>query len=162
MIKVGFIVFSSFGKMILISLQPVRALQILDELLPDNIDFYRTPIAAISTPPPQKQSPSLPASSAISAAAREGVEDSVDEFEIPTRISIYGSVTSTDIISNLKAILAEDSEGERIVISPEDITFVDEHEENDRIKHLGVFEIDIAIKGVSETVRRTIRVNAQE
>lgn len=143
-------------------IKPARALRVLDELLPDNIDFYRTPIAAVITPPPQRQSPSLPASSAISAAAREGVENSADESETPARISIYGSVTSADIISSLKAILVEDGEGERIVISPEDITFVDEQEENDRIKHLGVFEIDIAVKGVSETVRRTIRVNAQE
>jgi hypothetical protein len=124
-------------------------------LLPANIDFYRTPI---ETPSPalKRHSPSIPTSSALSAAALEGIET---EAAQPT--SIYGSVTTADIASNLKAILAEDNEGARVVLSAEDILFVEEGEEYDRVKHLGVFEIDIKVKGASDVIRRTIKVNAR-
>lgn len=48
-----------------------------------------------------------------------------------------------------------------MVISPEDISFVQETEEKDRVKHIGVFEIEIRLAGASDSVRRTIQVNAQ-
>lgn len=129
---------------------------VLAMLLPANIDFYRTPIATPAATP-QRHSPSIPTSSALSAAALEGVEP-----ESPSKVSIYGSVTTSDIASNLKAILAEDEEGARVVLSPEEILFVEEGEEYDRVKHLGVFEIDIRVKGATDVIRRTIKVNAQE
>jgi len=136
-------------------LRPERALKVMSLLLPNNIDFYRTTIA---TPPPSppRHSPSIPPSSAISAAALEGAQP-----EEPERVGIYGSVSTADIAANLRAILAENDEGSRIVLSPEDITFVKEVEDKDRVKHLGTFEIDIRLKGADGVVRRTISVNAQ-
>jgi hypothetical protein len=71
-------------------------------------------------------------------------------------------VSTGDIAANLKAVLAEDDEGARVVLSPEEITFVEETEDAHRVKHLGVFEIEIKLNGATESVRRTIMVNAQD
>jgi hypothetical protein len=79
-----------------------------------------------------------------------------------TKKAIYGSVSTADIASTIRAVLAEDAEGSRIVLGPEDITFAMETEEKDRVKHLGTFEVDIRVKGAPEAVRRKITVNAQE
>ena len=134
--------------------QPARAVEVLDILLPSNIDFYRQPITTSTTP--IRHSPSVPTTSAISEAAQEG-----STSNIPLQTSIYGSVTVADIISNIKALLAEDFEGSRVVLSPEDVSFVEQSEEQDRVKHLGTFEINIQIKGASVVIKRTITVNAQ-
>lgn len=129
---------------------------ILEQLLPANLDFYRTPI---SLPTPKRVSPSIPTSSAISAAAAIA---EANKPAGPERKGIYGSVSTSDIAANLKAILAEDEEGVRVVLSPENISFVEETEDKDRVKYLGVFEIDIQLDGATDAVRRTIKVNAQD
>lgn len=76
-------------------------------------------------------------------------------------MAIYDSVSTADIAANLKAILAEDGQGKRVVFGPEDITFLEKTEEKDRVKHAGTFEIGIKVKGAADAVRRTIRVNVQ-
>ncbi len=47
------------------------------------------------------------------------------------------------------------------MISPAEISFVQETEDKDRVKQLGVFEIEIRLNGAADSVRRTIKVNAQ-
>ncbi|KAE8452338.1 hypothetical protein EG329_001038 [Mollisiaceae sp. DMI_Dod_QoI] len=125
-----------------------RATSILEDLLPSNLDFYRTTITV-----PKKISPSIAAFSTISAAAAQAAKLESNK--------IHGSVSTNDIAANLKAILAEDEEGARIVISPAEISFVQETEDKDRVKQLGVFEIEIRLNGAADSVRRTIKVNAQ-
>ncbi len=136
-------------------MQPEQATSILEGLLPQNIDFYRTPITVAV--PTKRVSPSIPVTSNISAAAAQGMEP-----EKAGKTSIYGSVSTSDIAANLKALLAEDEQGARVLLAPEDVSYVEETNDKDRVKHLGVFEIDIRAKGASEAVRRTIRVNAQD
>lgn len=135
--------------------QHEQATKTIAKLLPDNIDFYRTPIVAQA--PVQRRSPSLPASAQISHAAGGNKPKPTD-----TKQAIYGSVSTADIAANIRAVLAEDAEGSRIVLGPEDITFVTETEEKDRVKHLGTFEVDVRVKGAPEAVRRRITVHAQE
>jgi hypothetical protein len=130
-------------------------MEILSMLIPPNIDFYRTPIST-ATSLPQRHSHPIPASSAISVAAQEAVPLA------PGKKNIYGYVTTADIAANLKAVLAENDEGARVIISPEDIIFVEDQEEKDRVKHLGVFEIVIRVKGATNDIRRTIKVNAAD
>lgn len=78
-------------------------------------------------------------------------------------------------MANLKAILAEDDEAKRIVFGAEEVSFVKHEsmteaevedeivdEDVDRVKHLGVFEIEIRLKGAPFAVSRTVRVNAAE
>ncbi|KAL2067317.1 hypothetical protein VTL71DRAFT_1741 [Oculimacula yallundae] len=142
-------------------LSPEQATSILENLLPASLDFYRSPIAL---PPTQRLSPSIPASSAISAAAASAAaaEASRSGAGKSTRRGIYGSVSTSDIAANLKAILAEDEEGVRVVLSHEDISFVEETEDKDRVKHLGIFDIEIRLEGSPDVVRRTIQINAQD
>lgn len=105
-----------------------------------------------TTSPAKRISPSIPATSSVSVQQNEKSESK----------SIYGSVSTSDIAVNLRAILAEHDDGQRIVLGPEEISFVEETEDIDRVKHLGVYKIEIRLNGSSEAVRRSIKVNAQE
>ena len=140
--------------------QPEQAADVLSSLLPPNIEFYRTPIPVKVEPPAKRLSPSIATNSAISAAATAAAPEAKPAKK-PEKTSIYGSVSTSDIAANLKAILAENEEGARVILSPEDITFVEETEDIDRVKHLGIFEVDIRPKGAPDAIRRTIQVNAQ-
>ncbi|KAM3075722.1 Fructose-bisphosphate aldolase 1 [Clarireedia jacksonii] len=134
-------------------LSPERSSELLSRLLPPSLEFSRTAIT-IAPLPARRTSPSIPASSVISAAAGG------NEKREPPKVAIYGSVSTTDIAANLKAILAEDEQGKRVVFGPEDITFVGKTEKKDQVTHVGTYEIDIKVKG-ADAVRRTIRVNVQ-
>jgi len=84
----------------------------------------------------------------------------------PEPVAIYGSVSTQDIASAIKAVLASDGEGIRVVVGAEDVTFVQRAEtegtgDTDRVKSLGEFEVSINVKGGS-TVTRTVKVHAQE
>lgn len=86
-----------------------------------------------------------------------------DSNRIPqksTKTGIYGSVSTADIAANLKAILWKDIDGARVTVSPGDISFVEQLEDEDRVNHLGIFTFDIRL-GPSEKIRRTITVKAQ-
>ena len=85
---------------------------------------------------------------------------------VPEVVSIYGSVSTADIAESIKAILAETEDGARVVLSPEDITILNDESltpgaEADRIKALGDYDVDIRVKG-GEAVRRSIIVKAQQ
>ncbi|QSZ30429.1 hypothetical protein DSL72_004952 [Monilinia vaccinii-corymbosi] len=136
-------------------LSPERSTAILSDLIPPSIDFFET---ALTNTPPQvkKVSPSLASSSSISAAAAGNNTDK------PDKVAIYGSVSTADVAAKIKTILDQDSKGKRVVFGPEDIKFVQETEEKDRVKHLGIFEVDIRLKGAPEAVRRAIKINAQD
>ncbi|TGO84727.1 hypothetical protein BPOR_0473g00110 [Botrytis porri] len=136
-------------------LSPERSTAILSDLIPPYIDFFETAIT-VAPLPVKKVSPSLASSSSISAAA------SKNSIGKPERVPIYGSVSTADIAAKMKTILSQDSEGKRVVFGPEDIKFVQETEEKDRVKHLGIFEVDIQLKGAPEAVRRSIKINAQD
>jgi hypothetical protein len=77
------------------------------------------------------------------------------------KTGIYGSVSTSDIAVNLQAVLAE-TDGASVVLSPENISFVDKLEERNRVKHLGTFDIEIRLSGTLKGIRRTITVNAQQ
>lgn len=81
-------------------------------------------------------------------------------------MAIYGSVSTQDVISAIKVVLASDNEGVRIVLGPEDVGFVHATEsegssDTDRVKTLGAFEVAITVKG-GGPVSRTVRIHAQE
>jgi ribosomal protein L9 len=130
----------------------------LERLLPPTLEFYRAP----NIPAPVRRlSPSLAATSSISAAAEAAaIENAKKNPGKPTKTPIFGSVSTTDIAANLKAILWEDKDGARVVLSPEDISFVEELEDKDRVKHLGTYDIVITL-GPSESVRTKIDIRAQ-
>ena len=137
-------------------LQPEQAASIVAKVIPANIEFYRTPMPPQT--PPKKISPSLASSSALSAAAENAKRDSM-------KMAIYGSVSTADILATMKAILCEDTEGSLVILTPENISFAHETapEDNDRVKHLGSFTIEIRLgPSEAERVRRSITVRAQQ
>ena len=99
---------------------------------------------------------------AAAAAAAERAVREEQKHGPPEKRGIYGSVSTSDIAANLKAILAEDNEGRHIGFSHENISFVKETEDKDRVNHLGSFEIEIRLNDAPDFVRRKITVNAQD
>lgn len=77
--------------------------------------------------------------------------------------SIYGSVTTADVATSLKAVVAAQEEaGGHIAINDEDIRFVGDVEDPTRVKRLGQFDIEISIKGLLENIVRQVHVLAEE
>lgn len=103
--------------------QPEQILDILEALVPANIDIYRTRISQ-NIP---KTSSSIASSATTSLAPRASAS---------TSKAIYGSVSTSDIAEDIKTILQEDEEGSRVVLSAADISFVAKSEESDRVKHV--------------------------
>lgn len=85
--------------------------------------------------------------------------------------TIFGSVSTADMAESIKAVLAQTTEGARVVVGAEDIIIVqhqddefgrqDEGVEGDRLKALGDFQVEVRVKG-GEAVVRTVSVKAQE
>ena len=121
-------------------------------VIPPEMIFYKTPIAV------QEQEESLIQTRDIKTLLRLVKPG-------PKRIKIYGSVSTVDISDNVKSILAQNEEGVRIVLGPENVSIAEEVDDNaiepGRIKALGSFAVDIRVKG-GEAIRRTVIVKAQD
>jgi hypothetical protein len=74
--------------------------------------------------------------------------------------AIYGSVSTSDVVSTIKAALAHNDEAARVILNEADVTFVTGHEADDtsRVKQLGVFKVEIRLPGASEVMERNVRV----
>ncbi|KAI9776770.1 MAG: hypothetical protein M1835_005432 [Candelina submexicana] len=135
--------------------QPQHSVEVLTELLPPSLDFYRSPITA---PAREAASPTSPQGSGPVAGAKLPSQ--------PAITGIYGSVSTADIALTIKALLAETKEGSRVVLTPEDITLGGDglsrdEDGEDRLKQLGDFKIEINLKGASESLSRIVRVLPQ-
>ncbi|KAI9864328.1 MAG: hypothetical protein M1813_003248 [Trichoglossum hirsutum] len=140
-------------------LTPQRTAQILSNTVPPTLIFYRSPIATASQ---SRKAPPRPMGTVSSAAADLAVvSEPLPALELA---GIYGSVSTADVATSVRALLATDEEGSRVVISPEDIIFLNSMREEDgfgdmdRVKRLGDFEVEIKIKGVKDPMRKTVRV----
>lgn len=128
------------------------------------IDFYRVPISDQPAGRPQETSTrnfgrAVNSAASDLAAASEPVPE-------PAPLAIYGSVATQDVVSAIKAVLASDDDGVRVVLGTEDVSFVHATEsegssDTDRVKTLGDFGVAITVKG-GGTVSRTVRVHAQD
>jgi hypothetical protein len=119
-------------------------------LVPETLTFYRKPIP--TTPPPAHSTPN------ISPLIAKGTEEPDQQKTAP--LAIYGSVSASDIVSYIKGLLVNDSEGSRIVLEPEQIRFLGlEEEDADRIKALGRWEIEISPgDSALEPVRKVVEI----
>lgn len=152
------------------ALTPERSSQLLEIFVPAHIDFYRQPIIEEkpTTPPPQQpkspQHPTLAGAAADLMAARSAVP-------LPSKPtgpqSIYGSVSTHDVLVAIRDAVARNDEAARIALTEADITFVElvegsEETDATRVKHVGEYQVDITVKGTMVPVRRTVKVIAQE
>ncbi|KAI4245330.1 MAG: hypothetical protein LQ352_006594, partial [Teloschistes flavicans] len=139
---------------------PQRSAEIMEALLPHSLAFHRVPI---DTPTPEPETPK-PIGNSINAIGGEVPVQPTPETKKPSAsIHIFGSVTPADITDSIKAVLAEDEEGARLVLAPEDIRILDRENDEvgieeagpevDRIKSLGEYKFEIRLKGV-EPLRR--------
>lgn len=137
----------------------------MEAALPSHIIFYRSPI---TDPEPEILEPSTPRRAAGSAAA---VLDAASEPLKPSKPSlatIYGSVSTADVVESIKALLSQTEEGARVVLAaedvrilvPEDVEPQDIGIEGDRVKALGEFQVEARVKG-GEAVVRTLSVKAE-
>lgn len=149
---------------LLIDFQPERATDILSEILPSSLIFYRVPIPQPSSEAPVPPEPPIPfrqlhPSIADMKAAKAPAM--IDYQAIP----IYGSVTTADIAESVKAWLAETEEGARVVLGADEVkiirTEMETDAESDRLKTLGEFQVAIQVKG-GGAVARTVNIQAGE
>ncbi|KAI9887334.1 MAG: hypothetical protein M1823_000850 [Watsoniomyces obsoletus] len=136
-------------------LSPERTTELLSQHVPPFMDFYRTPILHAAMPSGELSSTS---------------QSTAQPFE---RAAIYGSVSTADIANSIKALLANDKEGSRVVLTPENLRFVDVGDnadasetdgtmaEVDRVKRLGSFNIRIQVHEDRDSIHRLIRVHPQ-
>ncbi|KAI4125471.1 MAG: hypothetical protein LQ338_004229 [Usnochroma carphineum] len=135
-------------------LTPKRMREIIEDLVPQEMVIYRVPIPA---PEPEPE-PSRPLGNSINAIGGEGpVQRTPESKHLVTKI--FGSVTTADMVDAIKAVLAGDEEGAKVVPGPEHITVDEEMDEEagveaDRVKALGNYKIEIKLKGV-DPIRRT-------
>ncbi|KAL8716238.1 MAG: hypothetical protein Q9220_000143 [cf. Caloplaca sp. 1 TL-2023] len=151
--------------------QPKRTLEVIDSLLPPTIVFYRPPITTTTsnTPSPSPATEPLGTSiNAIGGAAAAPVPAVLPEPAPKTSVTrIYGSVTTADIVESIKAVLAGDEEGKRVVLGSEDVVFLDEVDEEKgvevgRVKAVGEFAVEVRVRGVEGGVGRRVSVRAME
>jgi hypothetical protein len=100
----------------------------------------------------------LPAKIDFVRAVHAESPDATDES-----IPIYGSVSTTDIVQEIRTLLAHNDEAARITLDESDVKFVDvELEDPTRAKHLGTFPVEILVKGSDAwPVSRKVHVIAQ-
>ena len=138
----------------------------MEAALPSHIIFYRSPI---TDPEPEIPEPQAPRRAASPAAA---VLDAASEPLKPSKPSlatIYGSVSTADVVESMKALLSQTEEGARVVLGAEDVKILvpegvepqDAGIEGDRLKALGEFQVEARVKG-GEAVVRTVSVRETE
>lgn len=146
-------------------LPPLRATEIMEAALPSHITFYRSPITDPEPEVPESPTPKRAASPA--AAVLEAASEPLKPPE--SRLTtIYGSVSTADVVDSMKAMLSQTEEGARVVLAPEDLKILVPENvepqvvgiEGDRLKALGEFQVEARVKG-GEAVVRTVSVRAQ-
>ncbi|KAI4166137.1 MAG: hypothetical protein LQ342_000023 [Letrouitia transgressa] len=138
-----------------------QATEIISTILPPKLVFYTSPIPNTES----EVKPSEPSGRSINAIGGNIEPRSQDELVNKTT-RIFGSVTTADIADSIKAMLAQNELGRRVVLGAEAISTVKRSEndpgvEADRLKALGEFDIEIRIKG-GDVVRRAVSVRAQD
>ena len=141
----------SFPRVETDNIKPETSFQILDSFLPTHLDFYRRRVSSYFT---------------------EKNRSTSNETSSASPNTIFGSVTTMDIMSNIKAFLAMKASEEgnedaaKVVVNTEDIRILQKDASGsvtggDKVKMLGEFEIEIFPKS-ENPVRRRIRVNEEQ
>ncbi|KAF2262793.1 hypothetical protein CC78DRAFT_497879 [Lojkania enalia] len=137
-------------------LSPERSMELLTAFIPPTVDFARQPIE-------QEK---------VDVRPRRGVSDAADILTAaamasrpkPDENGIYGSVSASDVVATLKSALAHNDEAARVILTENDIRFVEGHAEGDnsKVKKLGTFKMEIQVPGAEEPITRMVRVRAKE
>ena len=137
----------------------------MEAALPSHIIFYRSPITDPEPEIPESPTPRRAAS--LAAAVLDAASEPLKPSK-PSLVTIYGSVSTADVVDSMKAILSQTEEGARVVLAAEDVKMLvpanvesqDIGVEGDRLKALGEFQVEARVKGGGAVVR-TVSVRAQ-
>lgn len=157
-------------------LAPHRMVALLETFINPRLDFYRQPIVEerveevveekAPEPPKKRENFGFGAGADLLAARMEQAQLPNDAEESTKIQAIYGSVSPLDVVQALRAALAVDEDAKRVVLSEQDVQFVDlpetEGETAKVVKHTGDFEVEITVRGSDAPVRRIVRVLPQE
>ena len=136
--------------------------EILSNALPPQLVFYRAPITVLESDETKPLPPELGKST--EEPAEDQATPSLERLG-PKLAKIFGSVSTTDIVDFIKAVLVDVEDGARVVLGAEDIKIIQEQAEGDdtepdRIKFLGDYEVDIQVKG-GVSIRRSVSIREQ-
>ncbi|KAF2766398.1 hypothetical protein EJ03DRAFT_353991 [Teratosphaeria nubilosa] len=152
-------------------IDPERSIELLNIFVsPKGLEFYRQPIMDEREPEPEpeepKRNPDLGSGAGAELlAARASAPKTPPQPARPQ--AIYGSVSTKDVWTAVKAAMATNDEASRVAVHLEDVQFVDvrkvgEGAEAGRVKHVGDYVVEFGVKGAERRVRRPVRVIAQE
>lgn len=164
--------------MILTLAKPEDLLRLIETVVPQSLEFARsvmvhpvvTPLPA--TPPPEEIETQPPTTANATAEVAEGPLTASSSPESDLKPNIYGSVSTADIATSIRTLLALNPEanekGAAGTVSAEDVTFVTgdgtdrSAGERDRVKRTGTYEISIRVRGHSDVVKRSVSVIGEE
>jgi len=131
-------------------------MELLTTFIPATIDFAREAIEEDKLPERRKYGAS-DAADILTAAAMANKPKTASN-------AIYGSVSTTDVVTTIKAALAHNEEAARVVLSDNDVRFVSGNEDGDatRVKQLGNFKVEIQVPGAEAPITRSVRVRARK
>ena len=133
-------------------------------LLPPVMDFRRRPQESAA---PVSETPAAPVKKdqGFSSAAADLLAAAAAPPAIPISTSatpIFGTVSNADVVSRIVHLLSENQEASRIVLSAEDVKFVNlsnqTNAEADKIRQLGEYKVEVTVKGGETPVERLVRV----
>lgn len=133
--------------------QPETAHALLSELIPDTLTFHREPVPIPVPQPKLAEEPKISPLIARSAPTPTPQTPSSTKAEG----AIFGSVSSTDILNQIKALISGHEDASRIVLRPSSVKIVGLADGNDRITHLGRWDIEIAV-ATGLTVRKSVQI----
>ncbi|KAK6066475.1 hypothetical protein SCUP515_10661 [Seiridium cupressi] len=153
-----------------IVMSPEESRALLEDLLPQTLVFARKPIApttaasaaeAVSEPEPAiPRSPSLAANAQVStqAAVPSSAANGENAPAQQDTTAIFGSVSTLDVIVRIREALLADQNGSRVALEAEAVSIIGLEAGEDRIKRLGVYEVEFITGKGLEPVRRSIEV----
>ncbi len=162
---------SAFQKKVEVEkLSPERSVELIERFVRPQLEFYRQPIleevkeVEPEEPPPEPRKMANYGTGAAAdlLAARAAGPVVPQKVEKTGPQAIYGSVSPLDVLQAVRAALQEDDEAKRVVLSEQDVQFIDLPETEKVVKHVGTFVVEIQVKGAEEAVSRIVRVIPQE
>ncbi|KAI1503755.1 hypothetical protein F5X99DRAFT_406753 [Biscogniauxia marginata] len=171
-----------------LTLPPEETKALLDTFLPATLIFKRKPIAApipepapapVPVPEPEPVAPRSPSLATHAATSIPVSPPPPSPFAVPTPVNaspslssqqqqqqqaIFGSVSTSDILAQIKEMLLEGDpqQGSRVALESEGVAIEGLEKDEDRIKRLGTFVVRISPGKGLEPVRRVVSVIPDE
>lgn len=125
--------------------------------------FARKTIAPVSAEPiaePEPavvRSPSLAANAQVSTQAASATA-AAEPAAPQDSTAIFGSVAALDVLTRIREALLADRNGSRVALEVEGVSIKGLEAGEDRIKRLGLYELEIVTGKGLEPIKRTIEV----